>query len=77
MPSGARQAEPFVAVALLVLGAAVTTWAAFSHAAQLVVPGTTMILVGSAWLGNLLARRDVRLFPASNRAEQRSDGEAS
>jgi hypothetical protein len=50
---------------LLVLGAALTTIGAFSHGGPLIAPGSALILVGAAWLGNVLARRDVRLFPAA------------
>jgi uncharacterized membrane protein HdeD (DUF308 family) len=55
--------EVATAVLLALVGIVMTTWAAFTHTAALVVPGATMIFVGSAWLGNALARRDVRLFP--------------
>jgi hypothetical protein len=57
------RAEPIAAFVLTVLGMALTTWAAFTHAAHLVVPGATLVTGGAAWLGNALARRDVQLFP--------------
>jgi hypothetical protein len=42
-----------------------TTYGALVHAGALMAPGSVLILGGGAWLGNALARRDVRLFPAS------------
>jgi hypothetical protein len=60
---GPRRTEPIVALVLALGGMAMTTWAAFHHVAQLVVPGSTLILVGGAWLGCALARNNVRLLP--------------
>ena len=60
---GVRRAEPFAALALALVGMAMTTWAAFHHVGQLVVPGSTLILAGGAWLGCALARSNVRLLP--------------
>ena len=54
-----------VSIVLLVLGAVLTTIGAFSHGGPLMAPGSALILVGAAWLGNVLARRDVRLLPAA------------
>ena len=76
MPSsGLQRAEPFIAGAVAVLGGAATTWAAFTHTAPLIAPGATLILAGSAWLGNSLARRDVRLFRSGAPTEQPAEGE--
>jgi hypothetical protein len=63
MSPTAGRAEAPVALVLTILGMALTTWAAFTHSAHLVVPGATLITVGGAWLGNALARGNVRLFP--------------
>lgn len=60
---GALLAAAFVAVT----GMALTTYGAFGHGGPLIAPGATLTLVGGAWLGNLLARRDVRLFPSGSR----------
>ena len=66
--------QPLLAAAIAVLGIAMTTWAAFAHAAHFVVPGATLITFGAAWLGNILARMDVRFFPSRN---PQADDEAS
>ena len=62
---GSNKAEPAIALAIVILGVAMTTWGAFSHAAPVVAPGATLILLGGAWLGNSLARLDVRIFPSA------------
>jgi hypothetical protein len=56
--------EPLLATAVMVIGLGLTTAGALVHAAQAVAPGAVLILVGGAWLGNALARKDVRLLPA-------------
>jgi hypothetical protein len=64
-PTRHRAFELPLSVVLLVFGAALTTIGALSHGGPLIAPGSALILVGAAWLGNALARRDVRLFPAA------------
>ena len=71
-----KRVEVAVAIGLLVVGIAMTTWAAFSHNGPVVAPGATLIFLGGAWAGNALARRGVRLFAAA-RGDERSGGEAS
>jgi hypothetical protein len=57
--------EPVLAALVTLAGMALTSAGAFVHAAPAVAPGALLILVGGAWLGNALARRDVRLLPGS------------
>jgi hypothetical protein len=57
-----RWLEPVAATAITLLGIGLTSAGAFVHAAPAVAPGSLLILIGSGWLGNALARRDVRLF---------------
>ena len=57
------------------VGMVLTTYGALTHVGQLLAPGSALILVGAGWLGNVLARREVRLFPASVRAEPQSGAE--
>jgi hypothetical protein len=68
---GSSKAEPAIAFAVAILGMAVTTWGAFTHAAPLLAPGASLILLGGAWFGNALARLDVRIFPTG---EHRREG---
>ena len=76
MPSpGPHKVEPYLAAAVALLGMGLTTWAAFTHFAHLVVPGSTLILVGGAWLGCTLARMNVRLLPFFPETSPPSDGE--
>ena len=58
--------EPLLASLMTLLGIALTTAGAVAHIAQAVAPGALLILVGGAWLGNALARRDVRLLPGGS-----------
>jgi hypothetical protein len=55
--------EPLLAALLTLAGIALTTAGALIHAATAVAPGALLTLVGGAWLGNALARHDVRLLP--------------
>jgi hypothetical protein len=57
--------EPALAAALTLLGIILTSAGAFLHAAPAVAPGALLTLLGGAWLGNALARRDVRPFKSS------------
>ena len=76
-PAGSNKAQPIVALIVTILGMAITSWAAFTHTAALVVPGATLITLGGAWLGNALARADVRIFPVHSEGEQPPGGEAA
>jgi hypothetical protein len=58
--------EPLLAALLTVVGIALTTFGALVHAAPAVAPGAVLTLAGGAWLGNALARQDVRLLPGAN-----------
>lgn len=74
MPSpGPRKAAPVAALVVALIGMAMTTWAAFNHVAQLVVPGSTCILAGGAWLGYCLARLEIRLLPFFPPSERPKD----
>ena len=68
-----NKAEPAIAFAVAILGMAATTWGALTHTAPIVAPGAALIMLGGAWLGNCLARLDVRIFPTG---EQPREGEA-
>jgi hypothetical protein len=57
--------ELILSIVLVVVGSTLTTVGAFSHGGLLIAPGAALILCGAAWLGNVLARRDVRLFPTA------------
>ncbi|MDQ3810211.1 MAG: hypothetical protein M3336_07965 [Chloroflexota bacterium] len=58
-----RRLELLLAGLVTVLGIGATTYAALVHAAPLVAPGALLVTVGGAWLGNTLARANVRLLP--------------
>jgi hypothetical protein len=57
-----RVAELILAAALTLVGVVLTAYGAVAHAGWTSAPGATATLVGGAWLGNVLARRDVPLF---------------
>jgi hypothetical protein len=57
-----RWLEPLLAALTTLLGIGLTTAGALTHVAPIVAPGALLIFVGGAWLGNALARHDVRLF---------------
>lgn len=61
--AGSGRGALLAAALVAVTGMALTTYGAFAHGGPLLAPGSTLTLLGGAWLGNLLARRDVRLFP--------------
>jgi hypothetical protein len=56
-----RWLEPLLAAVTTLAGIGLTTFGALAHAGQAFAPGAVLILVGGGWLGNALARRDVRL----------------
>ena len=70
-----KRVEVPVAIGLMAVGIAMTTWAAFSHNGPVVAPGATLIFLGGTWTGNALARGGVRLFAA--RGDDSSSTEAS
>lgn len=55
--------ELVVAGLVALLGMAATTYGALNHGGPLVAPGSALILLGGAWLGNALARMNIHLFP--------------
>ena len=57
--------EPALAALVMVIGIALTAAGVFAHAGPAVAPGALLTFVGGGWLGNCLARRDVRLLPGS------------
>lgn len=63
-----------MALALGIAGIVMTSIGAFAHVAQLNAPGAAAIFVGGAWVGNVLARRGVHLFPTreTDREERKS-----
>jgi hypothetical protein len=66
-------AELALAVVIVIVGAALTTIGAFAHGGPLIAPGSALLLFGAAWLGNVLARRDVRLFPSAAKASGKAE----
>jgi hypothetical protein len=73
LPSPGPKAEAVAAFVLALAGMAMTTWAAFHHVAQLVVPGTSLILAGGSWLGCSLARNSVPILPFFPPSERPKD----
>lgn len=65
-----KRAELSAAFAVTLIGILLAGWAVFQHAAPLVAPSAALIFLGGAWLGNALARHDVRLFPSRPASEQ-------
>ena len=57
--------EPALAALVMLVGIALTSAGVFAHAGLAIAPGALLTLVGGGWLGNCLARRDVRLLPGS------------
>ena len=55
--------EPALAGLVMLIGIGLTSVGVFSHTGPAVAPGARLILLGGGWLGNCLARRDVRLLP--------------
>ena len=62
-------AEVALAGLLAALGIVLTSGGIFGHVPTLVAPGAACVLAGGAWLGNALARADVRLVPPPSRTE--------
>jgi len=57
--------EAVLAALLTLVGIGLTSAGVFAHIGQAIAPGALLTLVGGGWLGNALARRDVRLFPGT------------
>ena len=57
--------QPALAALVTLLGATLTTTGVLTHVAQLVAPGSFFVLIGGAWLGNALARRNIRRLPST------------
>jgi hypothetical protein len=57
--------EPVGAAVVTLIGIGLTTSGVFGHIGPAVAPGALLTLLGGGWLGNSLARRDVRLLPGS------------
>jgi hypothetical protein len=55
--------EPGLAALLTLIGVGLTAVGVLGHIGLAIAPGALLTLVGAAWLGNCLARRDVRLLP--------------
>ena len=58
--------EPLLAALVTLLGIGLTTAGAVLDAHTLFAPGALLITVGGGWLGNALARHDIRLFSRSS-----------
>jgi hypothetical protein len=67
-------AEPVLAALVVLSGIALTTAGVFGHVGQAIAPGSVLILGGGAWLGNALARGDVKLLPGT-RTSRHADKE--
>jgi len=57
--------EPVLAALVMLVGIGLTSAGVFLHAGPAIAPGALLTFVGGGWLGNSLARRDVRLLPGS------------
>jgi hypothetical protein len=55
--------EPLLAALVTLLGIGLTTAGAVLDAHATFAPGALLITVGGGWLGNALARHDIRLLP--------------
>ena len=58
--------EPALAGLVTLIGIGLTAVGVFTHTGPAVAPGALLILVGGGWLGNCLARRDVRVLPGTH-----------
>jgi hypothetical protein len=50
-------------ILMTLVACVVTGYAAVTHTAILIAPGSGFLLFGGAWIGNVLARGDVPLIP--------------
>ena len=57
--------EPALGALVTLVGVGMTSYAALNHVGPLLAPGSALVLGGSVWLGNLAARRDVRILPGA------------
>jgi hypothetical protein len=57
--------EPVLAALVTLIGIALTSFGVFTQTGPAVAPGALLAFVGGAWLGNSLARRNVRLLPGA------------
>jgi hypothetical protein len=55
--------EAILAGLATLIGIALTSFGVATHNPPAVAPGALLAFVGGGWLGNALARRDVRLLP--------------
>jgi hypothetical protein len=69
--------EPALAALTMLVGIALTSAGVFGHAGPAIAPGALLTLLGGGWLGNSLARRDVRLLPGSQTMHHTPDDEVS
>lgn len=65
--------EPALAALVTLIGIVLTSLGVLTHIGQAIAPGSLLTLAGSAWLGNSLARRDVRLLPGAKPEAQAED----
>jgi hypothetical protein len=65
--------EPALAALVMLIGIVLTSAGVFAHAGPAVAPGALLTLLGGGWLGNSLARRDVRLLPGAHIVEHKPD----
>jgi flagellar motor component MotA len=61
--------QPALAALVTLLGGILTTTGVLAHIGPFVAPGSLLILVGGGWLGNTLARRNVRILPSPRTEE--------
>ena len=57
--------EPALAALVTLVGIALTSFGVFTHSGPALAPGALLAMVGGAWLGIALARRNVRLLPGT------------
>ena len=57
--------EPVLATLVALVGIALTSAGVFTHTGVALAPGSLLALIGGAWLGAVLARRNVRLLPGT------------
>lgn len=69
--------EPVLAALVTLVGVALTSAGVFTHTGPAVAPGALLTLVGGAWLGYSLARRNVRLLPGTQMLDLQASDEAA